>query len=274
MKKFAYKNQQLIEEKQAQVSIHERGFLFGDGIFETCKIFNGKIYNFKAHEARIQSGLKALKFCAEISDLEKKSLQLIAKNKIKNGVLRISISRGIGSEGYLPTYKSKPLIIIRAFNSKSVTQKIILGISKIKKPPSNSFPIQHKTMQGLIYTLNKISAQEQKFFDCVMLTQENFISETSSANIFWVKNEEIFTPSNSCDILLGTIRAKLLSNKNLKIKKVKMKISELKKADEIFLTNTSFLALSVNEFAGRKLKNKIGKEILEWLKSDVKSCNG
>ena len=82
MPQFIYKNHQLLEEKQALISINERGFLFGDGIFETCKIFDGKIYDFKSHEARIRDGLKALKFSAEISDLEKKSLQLIKKNKI------------------------------------------------------------------------------------------------------------------------------------------------------------------------------------------------
>ncbi len=276
MKKFIYKNHQLVEERQAQVSIHERGFLFGDGIFETCRISDGRIYNFTAHEARIKAGLQALKFSAEIADLEKKSLHLIAKNKIRNGILRISISRGIGSVGYLPTYKSKPLILIQTAATRKLPPKvpggIILGISEIKKPPSNSFPINHKTMQGLVYTLNKISAQEQNFFDLVMLTQENFISETSAANIFWVKNGEIFTPSNTCDILLGTIREKLISNKNFKIKKVRATISELKKADEIFLTNVSCLALPVDEFAGRQLEKKVGKEVLDWLKEDVKNC--
>ena len=129
-------------------------------------------------------------------------------------------------------------------------------------------------MQALVYTLNKISAQEQNLFDCVMLNQKNFISETSASNIFWVKNDTIFTPSDTCDVLLGTIRAKLIANKNFKIKKVAAKISELKKADEIFLTNTAFLALSVDQFLGRNLTKKVGESVLKWLKKDVKiSCS-
>ena len=126
MKKYIFKNQQLIDETQAEVSINERGFLFGDGIFETCKIFNGKIYNFKSHLARIVAGLKALKFNDDISDLEKKSLKLIAKNQVKEGILRISISRGIGSKGYLPDLETKALTIIQTYEKRQLTAKIKL----------------------------------------------------------------------------------------------------------------------------------------------------
>jgi len=269
MEKFIFKNHQLVKETQAQVSINERGFLFGDGIFETCKIFNGKIYDYKAHESRIKAGLKALKFSADISDLEKKSYQLIKKNAAKNGILRISISRGIGSSGYLPTYESKALIIIQTSELRKIPSKISLGISSLKKPPLNSLPVNCKITQGLNSTLVKIEAQEKKLFDCVMLSQENFICETSSANIFWVKNGKIFTPAKSCDILLGSIRARLLKISPLKIKEVKAKISTLKNADEIFLTNSAFLLLPVDEFMGKKLQKKFGIELLKTLQNDV-----
>jgi aminodeoxychorismate lyase len=274
MRKFIFKNHQLLKEKQALVSVNERGFLFGDGIFETCKVFNGKIYDFKSHQARIKKGLKTLKFSAEISDLEKKSLQLIKKNQIFDGILRISITRGIGSNGYLPTYESKPLIIIQTFPERKIIQKkIILGVSSIKKISSSSLPIHCKTNQALSSILCKIEAQEKNFFDCIMLSQKNFISETSSANIFWVKNKKIFTPSKACDILPGTIRAKLLEL--AKIKEVKAKISELKNADEIFITNSSFLILPIDELAlGNsriKLQKKIGSEILKTLQNNIKN---
>ncbi len=260
-KNYIYKNHQLILETQAKVSIHERGFLFGDGIFETLKIINGEIFDFKAHESRIKKALKTLKFSAEISDLEKKSLNLIKKNSIKNGILRISISRGIGSAGYLPTYESKALIIIETLAERKMPKKIRLGISKITTPK-----IPFKSMNALPYILTKIEAQEKNCFDCVMLSDKKFIAETSSANIFWVKNGIIYTPHESCNIMLGTVREKLLKITSLKIKKVKVKISTLKNADEIFLTNSSYLILSVdelelNENYRRKLHKRIAKTI-------------
>ncbi|MBM5782201.1 MAG: hypothetical protein FJ368_02130 [Pelagibacterales bacterium] len=278
MQKFFLINKEFVTENDAKISIKQRACLFGDGIFETCRVENSKIYNFKAHKNRIKAGLQALKFkdkINKIDELEYICYQLIKKNELENGILRIAISRGIGSVGYLPTYDSETLIVVETMPQRKVSDgKIILGIGKNKKPPKNSLPINCKTMQGLCYTLNKIEAQEKGFFDCIMLSQKNFISETSSANIFWVKNDQIYTPAETCDILLGTIREKLLKNKNLKIKKLSAKISTLKNADEIFLTNTSFLVLPVDELrVGKnviKFKKDIGEKVLQFLQDDVK----
>ncbi len=275
MQKFVLINKEFVTENNATISIQQRACLFGDGIFETCRVENSKIYNFIAHKNRIKAGLQALKFKVEIDELENNCYQLIKKNKLRNGILRIAISRGIGSLGYLPTYKSESLIIIETMPQRQIfAEKIILGVGKNKKPPRNSLPIGCKTMQSLCYTLNKIEAQEKGLFDCVMLSQKNFISETSSANIFWVKNDQIYTPAESCDILLGTIREKLLKNKSLKIKKLSAKISMLKNADEVFLTNTSFLILPVDELkVGKnviKFRKDIGEKVLQFLQDDVK----
>ena len=278
MQKFVLINRKLVAQAQAKISIDQRACLFGDGIFETCRISNGVIYNFTAHRSRINEGLQALKFSAAIENLEKDAYKLIKKNQIKNGILRISISRGTGSLGYLPTYKTSALVIIQTSLSRKIAaKKITLAVSSIKKPPQNSLPVSCKTMQALPYTLNKIESQEKKVFDCVMMSQRDFISETSSANIFWVKDGEIFTASESCDVLLGTIRQKLLLSKKFKVKKVEAKISKLEKADEIFLTNVSFLALAVDELQlGKKVvkfKKEVSLEVLKWLKDDIESIN-
>lgn len=268
MQKLILKNHQLVAEKQAQFSINERGFLFGDGIFETCKIFNGKIYDYKAHEDRIKAGLKALKFSAEIKNLEKESLQLIAKNKIENGILKILISRGIGSLGYLPTYESKALIVAQTFEAREFPKKIALGISKITAPKAFA-----KTTNSLPYILAKIAAAEKKLFDCVMLSEKKFVAETSSANIFWVQNGKVFTPSKACGALLGTVRKKLLKLSPVKIFETEATIAALKKADEIFLTNSSFLVAPVDEFLGRKLQKNFGTEFKKLLQQDLeKQC--
>lgn len=274
MKKFVLLNKKFIEEEKATISIKQRACLFGDGIFETCRVENGKIYNFAAHKNRLKAGLQALKFDAEIDKLEQDCQKLIKKNQLKNGILRITLSRGIGSLGYMPTYQSEALLIITTDSIREINnKKIILGIGSNKKPPANSLPITCKTMQSLCYVLNKIEAQELGYFDCIMLSQNNFISETSSANIFWVKNNQIFTPSKKCDILLGTIRDKLIKSKNFKIKTIEAKITALKKADEIFITNSNFLALSVDELRiGKdviKFSKTIGNKVLKFLQDDV-----
>ncbi len=262
MKKYIIKNHRLIEEKQAQISINERGFLFGDGVFETCKIYNGKIYDFKAHKTRLTQGLKALQISCNIANLEQDCLKLIKKNQIKNGILRISISRGIGSIGYFPT-SNKSLIIIQTLKNRTIPKEIILTISDIKKPSQNSFPINHKTANALPYILNKLYAKKNKCFDAIMLTQENYISETSAANIFWVKDGKIYTPSKDCDILEGTIRSKLLKHSPIKIIEKKASLNELKQADEIFLSNASSLIILVDKLI---LFDKNDKKIINFSK--------
>lgn len=268
MEKFVFKNQQLVSEKQAQISIHERGFLFGDGIFESIKIFNSKIYDFESHLQRIKLALQNLKFEADLTNLEKRSLQLIKKNKIKNGILRISISRGIGSIGYLPSGKLKALIIIETLGERKLPDNISLGVSKIYTPK-----IAFKSMNSIPYIMNKIAASEQGFFDLVMTSESGFIAETSSANIFWVKGNKIYTSDETCGIVLGCMRKKLLKNADFKISEVRKKISALETADEIFLSNSSFLVLPVDYFLGRKLQKKTGEMVLKTVLEDLKkSC--
>ncbi len=269
MKKFILKNRQFISEDQAAISIKERAFLFGDGAFETCKIFNGKIYNFNSHKNRLQKTLKTLKIKAQIEDLKEQAQELIGKNNSKNGILRISVSRGIGSSGYLPTNESEALIVIETQEERIVSGKISLGISKYKAP---SAPIG-KSLNAIPYILNKISAGEQNLFDLVMFSSERFIAETSSANIFWVKNNKIYTADKSCSIVEGTVRARLLKISPYKINSVKKGINALKTADEIFLTNSSFLILPVDDFLGRKLQKTWSEKLMIILKNDLlKSC--
>ncbi len=262
---FISQNHKLVEEKQATISINDRGFLFGDGVFETCRIINGKIYDFKSHYKRINNGLQALKISANIKNLEKESLELIEKNKITDGILRITISRGVGSLGYLPTYESESTIIIQTSSLRELPKTISIGISKIKK--SKNFLTLQKTNNALPYIITKINAFKENLFDSIMFSENNFISETSSANIFWVKNKKIYTPSKACGILAGTIREKLLKISPKKIYQVKARINSLKNAEEIFLTNSAFFIIPVDNLVINGKKIKLEKNIsLEFLK--------
>jgi branched-subunit amino acid aminotransferase/4-amino-4-deoxychorismate lyase len=267
MEKFIFKNGQMLAAQAASISIDERGFLFGDGFFESCKIFDGKIYNFKAHESRMLKALRHLKISYDISSLQKNSKALIEKNKIKNGILRISISRGIGSVGYAPTSDCKALTIIQTLEERAIPPKISLGISTQIAPQNFGF----KSMNALPYVLNKVEAKEKNLFDLVMLSPKKEVCETSSANIFWVKNGKIFTTEKSPQILPGVVQERLLKISPIEIVRKKIKISALKNADEIFLTNSSFLLLSVDEFLGRKLQKNFGAMLLKVLKNDVVS---
>lgn len=277
MDNYTLINKKIVLSSKALISVKERACRFGDGVFESLKIVNGKIYDYKSHENRLIRGLKALKINADISDLEKDSCKLIAENKIKNGMLRIAISRGNGSMGYLPKDGILPLIIIEtAQEIKIISKRIKLGISKVRLLKRPLFLQKCKTMQSLQYILAKISSKQTGHFDDIMLSQRGFIGECSSSNIFWIKNNKIYTPSLKCDILPGTIRNKIL--RKFKVNAVETKVERLKEADEVFLTNSNFLVIAIDEiiFKDQKVKYKkeFSKRILDFINKDIeKKCH-
>ena len=115
---------------------------------------------------------------------------------------------------------------------------------------------------------------ENNFFDAIMLDEKGYICETSSANIFWIKDQIIYTPNNNCNMVHGTIRKALLDITDLKIKCGKYKISALKNADEVFITNSTLIILPIDKIAFRnkkdtnqiKYKKILVKKVIKLLK--------
>jgi aminodeoxychorismate lyase len=263
-------NGQILPQKKAQIFIEDRGFRFGDGVFETCLIFEGKIYNWKAHFDRLEQGLAAIKINnAQIADLKENCLDLIVKNNAKNGYLRINISRGAGSIGYLPQKNIKPNITIETLPEKERPQgEVRLMISSYQKPSIKSLPVNFKISQGLNSTLAKMEALESGCFDAILLNENDHICETSSANIFWVKNDILYTPHQDCGCILGTVRDKILQLSPIKTQIVTAKTVDLLAADEVFVSNTSVLALAIDKIGDKKFTNQKYAQIFNRLLKD------
>lgn len=276
-KLLCYLNSKLIDEKLAKISINDRGFLFGDGIFETCHILNYQILDFDLHLQRLQQGLYFLEINIDIAKLKKLSYKLIQKNDFRDGILRIYISRGSGSKGFLPQPKIKPTILIQNKKLPKIPTKIRLGIAeKIKISSQNQLNI-HKTANSLTYILAKIEANQQQNFDNIILNENQQICETSSANIFWFKNDILFTPNLKCGLLNGTKRQKLIKfchDNKIKLQDGYFTIDELKNCEAIFMTNSSFLILTIDELSINqqliKMNNtKKSRNLLKKLKNGL-----
>ncbi|MES2677259.1 MAG: aminotransferase class IV [Pseudomonadota bacterium] len=266
-------NNKIVLAHKATISVQDRGFRFGDGVFETCLIFGGKIYNWQAHQARLKAGLKAIKINFADKNLQQSCLQIIEKNKIQNGYLRINISRGVGSVGYLPQKNIQPTIVIETLPlNPQPKSPIKLCISTLQKPSLKSLPVNYKLSQGLNSTLAKLEAVEQNCFDAIILNNKKQICETSSANIFWIKDNILYTPHPDCGCLLGTIREKILELSPIKIKLAKAKITDLLNADEAFITNVAIGVLAVDKIAESEFKNKkYSKIFANLLDEDIKN---
>lgn len=251
-------NNTLVAEKDAVIPISDRGLRFGDGVFETILVRYGKPYLWVSHMHRVEEGLEALSIDADISELEKQSMALLKKNKITDGILRIMITRGSGSRGYLPMPKEgdTPTIIIEAnpLPQMKFREHIELYISSWRKPSPLSMPTEHKLMQGVNSTLAKLEARENDCMEALMLSEKGHVAECSSYNIFWMRGKTIYTPCTSTGCLAGVTRDKLLRLTPYRFKAGRYGLKALLKADAVVMTSSLALAVPVHGIKGHKVK--------------------
>jgi len=274
MSQFIFLNDQIIKRLEANISVDQRGFLYGDGLFESCKIFNSKIINFSSHLDRLSKGLKYLKFIDNdelIKVIIDNSQLVINKNNCNDGMLRISVSRGIGSDGYLPKNSSKALIVIETKDKINYPEIVKIGVSNYN--PAGFF---FKSQSALTYVLTKIEASFQGLFDNILINNNGNICETSSANIFWIKDQQIFTSEDQLGIVLGCIRKKICESKIFNVKKITAKLEDIIDADEVFLTNSSYIVLGVNSIYHQvenhlKVKNYSQNNMTQIIKKNLQN---
>jgi branched-chain amino acid aminotransferase len=239
---FAIIDGKLVPAAKAVVPISDRGLRFGDGAFETIAIHSGIPYQYALHLKRLKSGLSAIGIpCPK--EIERLGLTLLRKNKVKEGFLRIMVTRGSGSEGYLPSKKILPRVMMETLPRKIAPASARVCLSARPKISPLALPTETKLMQGLGSVLARMEAEKQGCLDALMLSAEGHIAETSSANIFWVKGEKLYTPSLAAGCVAGTTRAAVM--RLFPASEGLYPLKALQTADGIFLTNTNWQILPV-----------------------------
>lgn len=250
-----YLNGKFQNANNCKISILDRGFKFGDGIFETISFYNDKIFLLDDHLLRLANALSILKInydCSILPDVLKK---LITKNNIKNGTLRITITRGSESLGYMPKIGSVPNIAIEIRRSSLIdlTPKRLV-ISSYIKPAAHHYPTQLKTCQGLNSTLAIIEAREKGYDEALLLSENKNISEASSANIFFINNNLLITPSLNNNLLAGVIRNYIINNTKLECQESNISLSDIIKFDYAFMTNSNYKLMPIQTISNQENK--------------------
>lgn len=245
---FAYVNGVTSSYDKASLSIGDRGLKFGDGVYETIRVTNGKPFAFEKHMERLQTSLGLLKIGADITGLYDVCIGLIKRNNIKDGTVRLMITRGVGGVGYMPSSGNEFGIVVEALPLPELSENPInLWVSQWKKIPPACLPAAAKTMQGLSSTLARMEAAENNCFEAVLLSLEGNICECSSSNIFWAKDGKLYTPSLDVGILAGTTRDSIIEYWPDKVIEGVFKLENLLAADEVFVTNVVWTALPVKK---------------------------
>lgn len=231
------------------LAAENRGFRYGDGLFESMRMINGKLQFADLHAGRMADGMKILKIeghnLLDAYFLKQKTADLAKKNKwTGNARFRLSIFRA-GAGFYTPESNKYGYVLQGNpldSNTYELNKKgIILDIFKdLEKPINKLAPL--KTANSLIYVLAGIYKTQSKLDEAIILNEKGFICETISSNIFIVYQKEIYTPALTEGCVAGVMRSIVLSlakTNNIKIIEAEINYKVLEQAEEVFITNAA-----------------------------------
>jgi branched-chain amino acid aminotransferase len=261
MKKLAFVNGRLVPEEQAAVSIFDYGLLYGYGIFETIRAYNGRFFMLEEHLKRLRHSAEKTGMRINVDGARRAIKSVLAANKIKDGYVRITITYGVGKPRLAFGAGGKPTIIAFAREiPKDVESKqqkgVRIGFSEIMQY-SRRYTSGVKSINYLETALRKKEAANRRLDDVIILNEKMDVVEASTANIFLVDGRgSLVTPKLEDGCLEGITRDMIIGiARKLRIKIVEKSISraELLKAKEVFISNSVMEIIPVVRIEGKNL---------------------
>ncbi|MBZ0108379.1 MAG: aminodeoxychorismate lyase [Candidatus Scalindua rubra] len=277
MTKFIFLNGRIIPDTEGSVSTDDRGFLYGDGIYETLRSYDGKPFKLAEHLERMRHSAKQLRILFEYTNTEISEIikTLIDKNNIQDAYIRITLSRGAGGGRLQMDDNIEPTTLIQVkpfspYDSKLYDEGMTLVVSDYRR--STTCPISHyKTTNLLKSILLKEEAKTKSAHEAIILNTDSYVAECVVSNIFMVSGGSVITPSLDTNILPGITRITVLDickNKSIPISENHFTTDRLIKANEVFITNSLMEIMPVS-----KIDNyKIGKVIPGMITQQVMSA--
>lgn len=265
------------EAGQPAVSVTSRGLMYGEGCFETFRTYQGRTFLLDDHLERLQAGLIYLGL--NLPDgLKKESLvsllaELLEKNdlKEKDAVVRLQVWRE-GKRGYSTGTRGEVHYSITATECSVSFSAPRLVTVDTRRIPSVSLPSDFKFTNGINYIQAVREAEKQGGDDALMQTTEGWISETTIANIFWLKNNTVYTPSVDCDVLPGITRKVVLEQlgeMDIATEQGKYLPEQLNEAETVWICNSVREVLPVKEI--NSLQFDTGHDFLQELDENFKN---
>ena len=254
-------NRFLSNASKEKISIDDRGFTLGDGVFETMMSWNGNILFYKEHFQRLKKSASFFGISLEKNVNEVRSIldKLIQKNHLQknNAIIRITLTRGPAPRGLLPDKKNKPTFLIKITKSKKnfIFKPLSASVCEITSRDLASPLNCYKTVNYLNNIIALKDAKKRGFDESIILNSKGRIACVSTANIFIIKNKKIITPPISEGVLPGTVRNYLLK-KGL-ASEAKITINDLLNASESFITNSIALLRPISYVGFRSKKKRL-----------------
>jgi branched-chain amino acid aminotransferase len=249
------------DERDAKVSVFDHGFLYGDGVFEGIRAYNGRVFRLKEHIDRLFCSAKAILLTLPMSHAEimKAVVESCGENKIRDGYIRLVVTRGVGTLGLNPNSCKNPSVIVIADKIQLYPAEFYeRGMEIITVPTVRNL---HSALNPAIKSLNylnnilaKIEANNAGCEEAIMLNAEGFVAECTGDNVFVVKEGRLMTPPLSAGALYGITRQvviELAGKAGLSVTEPNLTRYDLFNADECFLTGTGAEIVPVVKLDGR-----------------------
>ena len=269
-------NGEIYSPENAKISVFDHGLLYGDGVFEGIRFYNGRIFKFDEHINRLDESARhiLLKLPMTMDEIKQETIKTIKASGMENGYIRLIITRGIGTLGISPyTCKKAQLIIIVDVISLYPEKLYKTGMEIITVPTqrnmSEAVSPRVKSLNYLNNVLAKIEAVNSGFEEAIMLNKYGFVAECTGDNVFITKNGVLITPPAYMGALEGITRnvvMEIATEKGIPVKQRVMSRHDVFSSDECFLTGTAAEVIPVTKVDGRPIGDgKVG-EITETLR--------
>ncbi|MGX9134701.1 branched-chain-amino-acid transaminase [Rummeliibacillus sp. JY-2-4R] len=263
-------NGNLVKKEDAKISVYDHGFLYGDGVFEGIRSYNGNVFRLQEHLIRLYESAKSILLTIpytmeEMTEIIKETLKA---NDLQSAYIRLIISRGEGNLGIDPsTCKGASVIVIAEplalFPAELYETGISIVTASSRRVPSDVLSPKTKTLNYLNNILVKIEAQQAGVTEALILNKEGYVAEGSADNIFIVKGNKVITPPAYVGALEGITRNVILEIANelgYEASEGVFTRHDVYVADEVFLTGTAAEAIAVVNVDGREIgEGKPGK---------------
>lgn len=254
----AYLNGQFLPINEAQVSAMDRGFLFGDGVYEVIPVFDGQIFEFEAHLARLKHSLSATHIRNPYSDEDWLAClqKLVDLHPWNHQFLYLQVTRGVQiPRDHLPAEDLTPTVYAYTNPLKPLTQSIIeQGIKVVTLEDIRWLRCDIKAITLLPNVMLKLAAKQQQADDALLIRANGQLSEGSASNVILVSQNQLKTPPLSHEILPGITRQvvqNIARDQHLDFIETELTLSDLEQADEIWLTSSTKDALPVCQLNGK-----------------------
>jgi len=247
--------------RDAKVSVFDHGLLYGDGVFEGIRAYNGRVFKLREHIDRLYYSAKAILLTIPMSHAEmmRAVVETCRRNKIKDGYIRLVVTRGIGTLGLNPDRCKRPSVIIIADRIQLYPPELYKrGMEIITVPTTRNL---HSALNPAIKSLNylnnilaKIEANNAGCEEAIMLNADGYVSECTGDNVFIVKEDQLMTPPLSAGALYGITRRTVLEiaqESGHKVSEPNLTRYDLFNADECFLTGTGAEIVPIVRIDGR-----------------------